>query len=56
MLAFVRSSGYIYVANGVLNITTLQSHVASGRVFGRCLHTQEYLPEVIGRIIVLNRR
>ena len=43
-------------ANGVLNITTIQSHVASGRVFGRCLHTQEYLPEVIGRIIVLNRR
>ena len=36
--------------------TTIQSHVASGRVFGRCLHTQEYLPEVIGRIIVLNRR
>ena len=30
MLAFVRSSGYIYVANGVLNITTIQSHVASG--------------------------
>ena len=32
-----------------VNITTIQSHVTSGTVFGGCLHTQEYLPEVIGR-------
>lgn len=28
---------------------TIQSHVTSGTVFGGCWHTQEYLPEVIGR-------